>query len=102
MYYDIIENYELDCIPKNIYYRNILKNNQFSISIKQDILSSKLVKKITNQQFEDGSWDLGSKAKDNVYLPFSDSWRKEINRKIDSTLLILNYLKNIGYQQDKR
>ncbi len=41
---------------------------------------------------EDGLWDFGSKVKDHVILPFSDSWRKVINRKIDSTLFIQKYL----------
>lgn len=34
---------------------------------------------------ENGQWDLGAKAKDNVYLPLSDSWRKAEYRKADCT-----------------
>ena len=32
-----------------------------------------------------GQWDLGSKAKDNVYFPLSDSWRTVEARKTDCT-----------------
>jgi len=34
---------------------------------------------------ESGQWDLGSKAKDNVYFPLSDSWRTVEARKTDCT-----------------
>jgi len=34
---------------------------------------------------ENGQWDLGPKAKDNVYFPLSDSWRKTEDRKADCT-----------------
>ena len=34
---------------------------------------------------ETGGWDLGAKAKDNVYFPLSDSWRKVETRKTDYT-----------------
>lgn len=33
----------------------------------------------------DGQWDLGAKAKDNVYFPLSDSWKKAEYRKRDCT-----------------
>ncbi len=33
----------------------------------------------------DGMWDMGAKAKDNVYFPLSDSWRSEAARKNDCT-----------------
>lgn len=34
---------------------------------------------------ENGQWDLGRKAKDGIYFPLSDSWRKDENRKADCT-----------------
>lgn len=34
---------------------------------------------------ENGQWDLGAKAKDNVYFPLSDSWRKAEDRRADCT-----------------
>lgn len=43
-----------------------------------------------------GQWDLGSKVKDNVYFPLSDSWRNAAYRKADCTAkisTILNKLK---------
>lgn len=45
---------------------------------------------------ENGQWDLGAKAKDNVYFPLSDSWRTAEYRKADCTekiSRILNRLK---------
>jgi len=32
-----------------------------------------------------GQWDLGTKVKDGIYFPLSDSWRKEEDRKADCT-----------------
>ena len=40
---------------------------------------------LNNNKDENGQWDLGSKAKDNVYLPLSDSWNKTEYRKVDCT-----------------
>lgn len=34
---------------------------------------------------ENGQWDFGAKAKDNVYFPLSDSWRSAEIRKADCT-----------------
>ncbi len=34
---------------------------------------------------ENGQWDLGPKAKDNIYFPLSDSWRKAEERRADCT-----------------
>ena len=34
---------------------------------------------------ENGQWDLGAKAKDNLYFPLSDSWRNVECRKADCT-----------------
>lgn len=44
---------------------------------------------------EDGQWDLGVKAKDNVYFPLSDSWRSEVDRRADCTERIEGILQKI-------
>ncbi|MDE5865412.1 MAG: hypothetical protein K2H31_02260, partial [Lachnospiraceae bacterium] len=46
---------------------------------------------------ETGGWDLGTKAKDNVYFPLSDSWRKAEIRKADYTEKILSIIQRITY-----
>jgi len=51
---------------------------------------------LMENQEDNGFWDLGPKARDNTFFPLSGSWRNPINRKIDSTLYIQKYLKNIG------
>ena len=46
---------------------------------------------------ENGQWDLGAKAKDNLYFPLSDSWRSAECRKADCTAkinAILNKLRS--------
>lgn len=44
-----------------------------------------LVEWLEKNKNENGQWDLGSKAKDNVYFPLSDSWRTVEARKTDCT-----------------
>lgn len=44
---------------------------------------------------EQGQWDLGAGAKDGVYLPLSDSWRKEADRKSDCTERITGILQKL-------
>lgn len=51
---------------------------------------------LQENQGEDGLWDLGSASRDNVFLPYSESWRKGLNRNVDSTLFIQKYLCSIG------
>ena len=34
---------------------------------------------------ENGKWDLGKEAKDGVYFPLSDDWRKKETREADCT-----------------
>jgi len=51
---------------------------------------------LQENQGEDGFWDLGSASRDNVFLPYSESWRKGLSRKVDSTLFIQKYLCSIG------
>ncbi len=41
---------------------------------------------------ESGKWDLGAAAKDGVYFPLSDSWRKQACRIADCTERITNIL----------
>ncbi|MBQ8327104.1 MAG: hypothetical protein IJX86_08525 [Lachnospiraceae bacterium] len=40
---------------------------------------------LKQNQDENGQWDLGPKAKDNLYFPLSDSWRNAEYRKADCT-----------------
>lgn len=54
-----------------------------------------VVEWLEDNQGEDGQWDLGTKVKDNVYLPLSDSWRKEADRKADCTERIEGILQKI-------
>lgn len=44
---------------------------------------------------EENFWDLGKINRDLIHFPLSDSWRKNLNRKIDSTLRILNLMNKI-------
>jgi len=43
-----------------------------------------------------GQWDLGAQAKDGIYFPLSDSWRKEEDRVRDCTLRIETLLQRLG------
>lgn len=43
---------------------------------------------IHRHQDNDGSWDLGASAKDGVYFPLSDSWRKPEDRRRDCSVRI--------------
>lgn len=44
---------------------------------------------------ENGQWDLGAKANDNLYFPLSDSWRRDEYRKADCTERIEAILEKI-------
>jgi len=41
---------------------------------------------------DNGFWDMGKAVKDNYVFPLSESWRREINRKIDCTVKIRRIL----------
>jgi len=43
-----------------------------------------------------GQWDLGSKVKDNVYFPLSDSWRTAEARKTDCTEKIKGIVRRLS------
>lgn len=51
---------------------------------------------LENNRDENGQWDLGAKARDNVYFPLSDSWRSAEVRKSDCTARIEWFLKKMG------
>lgn len=51
---------------------------------------------LKDNRSEDGLWDMGTKVKDNVFFPYSNSWRKPVNRKIDASIAILKYLQKVG------
>ena len=42
-----------------------------------------------------GQWDLGAGARDGVYFPLSDSWRKQEDRRADCTERIAGLLQKI-------
>ena len=42
-----------------------------------------------------GQWDLGPRAKDGVYLPLSDSWRRAEDRRADCTARITKLLEHL-------
>ncbi len=48
---------------------------------------------------ENGQWDIGAKAKDNVYFPLSDSWRTAEYRKADCTEKILSILQKLKKEE---
>lgn len=41
---------------------------------------------------ENGKWDMGKSANDNVYFPLSDNWRKQETREADCTERIMCFL----------
>lgn len=45
---------------------------------------------------QEDTWDLGPEAKDNVYFPVSNSWRKSKDRKLDCTVRIRRLLNTIA------
>lgn len=50
---------------------------------------------LENNKDENGQWDLGAKANDNVYFPLSDSWKKAEYRKVDCTERITAILQKL-------
>jgi len=40
----------------------------------------------------DGFWDFSGKGKDGMNLPYAENWRKQLDRKLDSTLYVLRFL----------
>lgn len=51
---------------------------------------------ILDHRDSDGSWDMGAAAKDGVYFPLSDSWRKPEDRRRDCTVRIERLLKALA------
>lgn len=54
-----------------------------------------VVEWLENNRDENGQWDLGTKANDNVYFPLSDSWRRPEYRKADCTERVAAILQKI-------
>jgi len=50
---------------------------------------------IKAHQNQDGQWDMGGEAKDNIHFPLSDSWRKPEDRKRDCSARIGKLLQRI-------
>lgn len=55
-----------------------------------------VVEWLNSNKEQDGSWDMGTMAKDGVSFPLSDSWRKKESRIKDCTYRISNLIKSIG------
>lgn len=51
---------------------------------------------LKNNKDENGQWDLGVQAKDNLHFPLSDSWRKPSDRINDCTYRIEKIIANIS------
>lgn len=54
-----------------------------------------VVKWLEDNRDEHSQWDLGAKAKDNLYFPLSDSWRSAEYRKADCTEKIQSILNKL-------
>jgi len=50
---------------------------------------------IKNNKLNDTEWDMGKEAKDGIYFPLSDSWRKDEDRIKDCTYRITKLLENL-------
>jgi hypothetical protein len=57
------------------------------------VLLSPAAKWLIANRGKDGLWDMGTKVKDNIYFPLSDSWRIASDRKRDCTERIERVLK---------
>lgn len=73
-----------------IYTFELLSNYSLSKSKSKDFINW-----VNENNLEDGFWDMGKIVKDNMQYPLSDSWRKVINRKIDSTIRIQRVLSQL-------
>lgn len=51
---------------------------------------------LVDHRGDDGKWDMSAAAKDGVYFPLSDSWRKPEDRRNDCTLRIEKLLKALS------
>ncbi len=55
-----------------------------------------VVEWLKEKRDEKGQWDFGAKAKDNIYLPLSDSWRSAEIRKADCTSRVKTLIEKLG------
>ena len=51
---------------------------------------------IKENRNENGKWDMGRTAKDGIYFPLSDDWRKKETRECDCTNRILRLLDKLS------
>lgn len=113
-----IESYMLDYViskPDGVYYiydkpitelPKVFKSKEASRYLEAiEILSGyKSAKKklgfvidwLEDHKDENGQWDLGVQAKDNLHFPLSDSWRSSSNRIKDCTYRIEKIIANIN------
>lgn len=54
-----------------------------------------IVKWLNHNKNKENKWDMGKEAKDGIYFPLSDSWRKEEDRIKDCTYRIEKIIDNI-------
>ncbi|WP_196156974.1 hypothetical protein [Reinekea sp. G2M2-21] len=91
---------KLDSIPSEFMSRNAVRFIWSHYFLSRFPSYKKYSEPVCNwlkiNRLEDGLWDFGPKSKDDVFLPYSDSWRIHINRKIDSTILVENYLQSVS------
>ena len=57
---------------------------------------TKWAKEIISLQDDEGKWDMGKGAKDGVYFPLSNDWRKKETREFDCTNRIMKLLDKLG------
>jgi hypothetical protein len=55
---------------------------------------------LMQNQLSPGVWDLGQQAKDGIYFPLSDSWRKAEDRQRDCTVRIQKLLDKLTISND--
>jgi hypothetical protein len=56
---------------------------------------------LMQNQLSPGVWDLGQQAKDGIYFPLSDSWRKAEDRQRDCTLRIQKLLGKLTLNRER-
>ena len=73
------------------------------IRIIDDLLKFKIEKKLFScfvswiESMECGGlWDFGPRPADTMEVPLSDNWRKRIARRIDYSVAILRFLRNVA------
>lgn len=61
----------------------------------KDDVFTRLVNHLESKLDDDSLWDMGKSVKDKMIYPLSNSWRKELNRKIDCTIRITKVVNKV-------